>query len=837
MKKTKILTPIIMTILLFTSIPLWFNESSVQASGEENYYISFSTGADSNDGSIEAPWQNLSYVNNRFTDDSIDIGDNLYLMRGDNWSIDYSLVPKNGGTSNNPMIIGAYGIGEKPIIYRNDDEKYCMALAEDNMGHIVIENISFEGTSGVDRAIYFYNSPCGNNHNITIRNCNSTDAGCLVTAYCCEYITIENCIVYSNDHHGISIQYDSDGDFQCNNFIIRNCTIIDARDGISIHFGGSDETQSIGNNFWIENCNISCHSTGEEALDIVGGIGCNNIFIQNTIVNDNVIHIGHGTENVTLDNVNCYISGAGSGIYFTSTNNSRIRRCIINGWGNAGLNKGANQYSPDMTQNINIYQNTIIFDGTGDKGHLFIDNDNIYNLVFKNNIFTSISNISPNLFIELTGATSSNFSKTNWSNNLWWRGDGGSGDETWWDDDGGTYTLSQWQSKNYTTGEIRDDPELADISNDDFTLNSSSPCIDMGAWLTQCNGGDTGTTITVDDAGYFFAGFSNIGAYPHENVSGDNIFVGSNTNLLITDINYETEQITVNRSITWLDGDNVSLSNYNGTAPDIGAFEFGSDINVAPIISNPLPANHALDQWINPTLQVTLSDYNGDTMNLTFRTNATGTWTDIGWHNNTNDGSKSNTTNVFTEWDTQYYWSANATDGTDWNNKTYDFRTRANQSTIHSNPYPANSSTNIPITTTIWNITINDPEGDAFNWTIETSPNIGTNNGTYDANGSKDINISGNLSYFITYTVYVNSTDNVSGTTTRGVYTFRTQLGPSTPGGSYSFDIVDYFPLLIILALIMSIVTLMFAGTDPKHLILWAIMFVMAMITIIIITT
>ena len=53
---------------------------------------------------------------------------------------------------------------------------------------------------------------------------------------------------------------------------------------------------------------------------------------------------------------------------------------------------------------------------------------------------------------------------------------------------------------------------------------------------------------------------------------GDEIKVGSNSLVMITDINYTTNNITVNESITWSDNDTVSLD-YKGSAPDIGAFE------------------------------------------------------------------------------------------------------------------------------------------------------------------------------------------------------------------------------------------------------------------------
>jgi len=53
-------------------------------------------------------------------------------------------------------------------------------------------------------------------------------------------------------------------------------------------------------------------------------------------------------------------------------------------------------------------------------------------------------------------------------------------------------------------------------------------------------------------------------------------------------------------------------------------------------------------------------------------------------------------------------------------------------------------------------ICTHDP--DSFDWSIETSPDVGNNAGTGDSNGSKSCAISG-LSFGITYYWYVNATD------------------------------------------------------------------------------
>ncbi len=107
-------------------------------------------------------------------------------------------------------------------------------------------------------------------------------------------------------------------------------------------------------------------------------------------------------------------------------------------------------------------------------------------------------------------------------------------------------------------------------SADDFKLTANnSALIDGGAHLTTTTSASTGTSLPVADARYFSAGI-------HDGTTqiavGDSIQVGSNAPVQITAVNYDTNTITLGASITWGNGNNVSLP-YVGTKPDIGAFE------------------------------------------------------------------------------------------------------------------------------------------------------------------------------------------------------------------------------------------------------------------------
>ena len=111
------------------------------------------------------------------------------------------------------------------------------------------------------------------------------------------------------------------------------------------------------------------------------------------------------------------------------------------------------------------------------------------------------------------------------------------------------------------------DPMFTDAAADDFTLAPGSNCIDAGGNLTTTVGSGSGTVVVVADSLYFTDGYGLI--------DPDTIRVGGNR-VQIVSIDRATHVITVDASISWSDGDPVYLD-YFGLAPDLGAFESGSN--------------------------------------------------------------------------------------------------------------------------------------------------------------------------------------------------------------------------------------------------------------------
>ena len=99
----------------------------------------------------------------------------------------------------------------------------------------------------------------------------------------------------------------------------------------------------------------------------------------------------------------------------------------------------------------------------------------------------------------------------------------------------------------------------------DFRLQSASPSINAGVFLTTTTTAGSETAIPVEDAGFFIDG---LGIVP-----GDRIQLqGQSQTASITSVDYSTNQFTIDTPLTWTAGLGVSLP-YAGSAPDIGTFE------------------------------------------------------------------------------------------------------------------------------------------------------------------------------------------------------------------------------------------------------------------------
>jgi len=295
-----------------------------------------------------------------------------------------------------------------------------------------------------------------------------------------------------------------------------------------------------------------------------------------------------------------------------------------------------------------------------------------------------------------------------------------------------------------------------------------------------------------------------------------------------------------------------------------------STLDNPPSIANESPNDGTTDIELNPTISANLSDADGNTLNVTFWTNATGSWELVGYNASVNNGTYSQNTSNMINFSTKYWWSVNATDGIKWTNETYNFTTRAqyipsppaaftasainrtqinlgwtpavmadktylernsvegwsmgagteiyngtgsgfsdtsltegtiyyyqawsynntdnvysttfadtNDTTIENlaptltNDIPADDSVGIDLSQATVNVTIEDPEGDLIDWTIE-GLYVNDTFGTDETNGSKQASLITLLPYNTVIVWYVNATDGTDWT--NYTYNFTTTL-------------------------------------------------------------
>ncbi|GAG69943.1 unnamed protein product, partial [marine sediment metagenome] len=218
-----------------------------------------------------------------------------------------------------------------------------------------------------------------------------------------------------------------------------------------------------------------------------------------------------------------------------------------------------------------------------------------------------------------------------------------------------------------------------------------------------------------------------------------------------------------------------------------------------PVLSNPTPNNYATGVGIILKLSIDVVDSQGDSMDITFMTNAsTGSWHIIGSNTSVGNGTYSQTTSDMDNYNTKYWWSVNVTDplgSGNWTNETYVFTTEINDPPDLSNEDPSNNVFGISLNPKL-SIDCSDDEGDFMNVEFMTNAsgswqmiggNTSVGNGTYTQITSS-IN-----SYNTKYWWSVNATDpGGSNTWINESFSFTTVVGaPIISNETPSNGIVD----------------------------------------------
>jgi hypothetical protein len=197
-------------------------------------------------------------------------------------------------------------------------------------------------------------------------------------------------------------------------------------------------------------------------------------------------------------------------------------------------------------------------------------------------------------------------------------------------------------------------------------------------------------------------------------------------------------------------------------------FEYYTPPNQEPEITNENPFNGAIDVPLTLSeLSFKISDYENDPMDYTVTTNP---YIGTGSGNNKKDGIYKIPVTGLVD-NTKYTWKVSVNDDYSTIEKEYSFTTEA-IAPIITNPIPSNGDNWVPVETTQLSFKLKDNQGDLIDYTVETSPDIGSSSGTNVDDGTYYLDITG-LDQTTQYTWYVNATDGTHWT--REIFNFKTQ--------------------------------------------------------------
>ena len=489
------------------------------------YYIDTNnpSASDSNPGTASLPWKTITKANQTLV-----AGDTVYVKAGTYTSY---IAPSHSGTASNPITYRASGSDTVTV----QNASYGILL--DGKSYITVQGINFYN---LDKFLWLQN---GANHN--------------VIAHC--HFDLGRTIGWSGSKIYQSSSYNWVHDCQFSKY--GNFTTDDI--GSILDIGNEESATDISNYNLVED-SLFFHG----GHHILGLYGAYNVIRNNYFHNENWKN-GYGDRNV-------YLGGypANSGHNLVEGNQIAYSGIPPDNWGASGMS---------LTTGYNIirlnrfYYNNLAGIGMGITSSYYSDvvYNKIYNNTFLHNGFNMSNGPDPmTSAIGLAVYSGSHIVKFNAiKNNLYYdhyqvygTSQVSLNDQVIannWDGD------KQGDPKFVNASKTLGDPMNADLP--DLHLQASSPCIDKGSSLTTITSPTgSGTTLTVADAGYFIDGWGIAG------VNGDDVqIVGTTQKARITNVNYQTNTITVDTTLSWTQGQGLALA-YAGSAPDVGAFEFGT---------------------------------------------------------------------------------------------------------------------------------------------------------------------------------------------------------------------------------------------------------------------
>lgn len=522
--------------LLFSSAPLLAAE----------YYVA-KTGNDSAPGTLSRPWKTIAKANSTLAP-----GDTVYIRSGEYHEV---IRPLRSGTVGRMITYQAHP-GDKPVITNSLGR---IAIVLENRSYIAIDGLTVTGkqpwkNSNLKGWVQIH----GGGYNI-IRNSDFQ--------YATGWAGIE---LDKGTHHNKIINnrmdyvgtWDDGSGQDVGNTINIECAYRNLVEGNTLTRGGHNLLLANGYNNVIRD-NIFDNkwgaNTGQRGATITSksAKGCANKIGYN-VFEGNIVRNTLPASDDPVNTAQIKVEGIGHIVR---------RNFILNGH-NLAINTSARDEIPISIGN-KIYNNVLYGHGGSlwDMRMLSGGTENDHN-VFKNNVAYKNRLDPPRPKYDVDFLINTRLKHNQIIANAIFNSERASGDITL--KSVGTNTLQTYQNRfpaNFAQNIIAR-PEF--VASDpkvpaDFRLSASSPLIDMGASLTTTSRSGSGTVIAVEDAGYFFDGF--------DIVEGDSVQVGSNAPVRVIAVDYDNNKITIEKAISWRDGDAVNLP-YSGAALDIGAHEY-----------------------------------------------------------------------------------------------------------------------------------------------------------------------------------------------------------------------------------------------------------------------